>query len=756
MATTSRRCATDPAELGFRRVTIRDFAPQHLSDCQYRFVVPGRADEGPPTWRVDLSHLDRLTAPAIATDREGRVGYCNGSAKTLLGYARSQLLDAPLLDLIVPEGERGAAEEIMKQVLAGHAWNGEFPLRYPNLEVGRRFNSVQLACSPLRVYDDVAGVLWIVPSGLEGLATPNDPHQLAERFGRLARANAELVAADDIESVTTIVIAHAADAVGATVASLSLRVDEDTLALVGMRGGRQGAASRWATYGVDSQTPAAQAVRTGRSVILNGREAIQRAYPELESAATGERSIICLPLRVTQRSIGVISLSFPGRDKVAAGDLEFLGILSDACAQALERIKALADAADQAAKLEFLANASLELARTLDFETTLRHVSNLAVPKFADWCAISLIQADDLRTLAVAHVDPAMVAVAEELQRRYPSDPNAPRGSWSVLRTGVSELIPEITDEMLVAGTQDAEHLRLAQELDLRSALTVPLTARGRVLGVMAWVFSSDGRRYTPADVTFAENVAGRAAVALDNAQLHSETRVAAEQLQRAVLPDTVPSPEGWQVAAHYSPSGRTEVCGDFYDVIPLADNRLAVFVGDVMGHGVAAAAAMSQMRSALRAYIAVDPTTGKVLHKLDTMFATYDIAQLVTLVYLVFDPLRDEIEIVNAGHPPPMIRRSSGNVEQLAHANGAPLGTIGEPRVATVVGFRSGDALLAFTDGLIERRTEDIDRGQARLAKHGHLLGATSLQDALDELISGVRDHSRSDDVAAVAVRRT
>jgi serine phosphatase RsbU (regulator of sigma subunit) len=532
-------------------------------------------------------------------------------------------------------------------------------------------------------------------------------------------------------------------------------VDDDTLALAGMRGGLQGAASRWATYPLSARTPAGDAVRTGRPVVLNGREAITAAYPDLESAATGQRSIVCLPLRVVHRSIGAISLSFPGRGSLDAAELEFLGILADSCAQSLDRVQALADASDKTIQLSYLADASSELARSLDYQATLGKAARLAVPEFADWCSVALVEDGDLRTLSVAHVDPALVDAARDLQERYPPDREAGQGAWHVMRTGVSELLPEISDELLVAAAQDEEHLRLLRELDLRSALVVPLVARGEVLGVMSWVSGSRRRRYTEADLEFAEDLARRAAVAIDNAQLYSETLDAAVRLQRAVLPETLKAPEGWEVASLYSPAGRTEVGGDFYDVIALDDGRMLILVGDVMGRGVTAAAAMAQMRSAVRAYAAVEPAPATVMTKLDVMFAAYDIPQLVTLVYALADPARDTLEVANAGHPPPLLRRANGTVEQLAHASGPPLGVSGSVRTTMSLPLLQGDTLLAFTDGLIERRTEDIDRGLARLAGQGRLLGSDDLGGALEELVSSVRDHTRNDDVAAVAVRR-
>jgi serine phosphatase RsbU (regulator of sigma subunit) len=313
-----------------------------------------------------------------------------------------------------------------------------------------------------------------------------------------------------------------------------------------------------------------------------------------------------------------------------------------------------------------------------------------------------------------------------------------------------------VTDEMLVAGAKDEEHLRLTRQLQIRSGLVVPLAARGRVLGVITWVSAESGRRYTEGDVAFAEDLGRRGAVAIDNAQLHSETRQAAVRLQHAVLPALAVDVEGWELAGYYSPAGRTEVGGDFYDAIALPDGRLAIFVGDVMGRGVTAAASMAQVRAAIRAYIAVDPAPEVVLRQLDRLFSTYDVGQLVTLVYAVVDVARDELVMVNAGHPPPLVLRSDGSTEQLPYADGAPLGTETGDRQPTVIAFRAGDTLVAYTDGLIERRDEDIDLGQARALDAVWRLRDAPLGEALEALVDTVRDHSREDDVAVLVARRS
>lgn len=157
-------------------------------------------------------------------------------------------------------------------------------------------------------------------------------------------------------------------------------------------------------------------------------------------------------------------------------------------------------------------------------------------------------------------------------QERYPTDPAATTGSYNVLKTGEPELYPEITDEMLVASARDEEYLRLTRELGLASVIVVPLTARGRTLGVITLISAESGRRFGPADLAFAQNLARRAGAAIDNAQLFTQTQEIAVRLQRAILPDRLPHLRGLEISYHYAPAGRTEVGGDFYDVLALPD----------------------------------------------------------------------------------------------------------------------------------------------------------------------------------------
>ncbi|MBW4679948.1 MAG: PAS domain S-box protein [Microcoleus vaginatus WJT46-NPBG5] len=177
----------------------------------------------------------------------------------------------------------------------------------------------------------------------------------------------------------------------------------------------------------------------------------------------------------------------------------------------------------------FLADASALLAHSLEYQTTLESVARLAVPRIADWCAIDMVESDgSIQSLAVAHVEPAKVQLARELQQRYPIDPNAQWGMPNVIRTGRSELYSDIPDQLLVASAHDAEHLQILRELGLYSAMVVPLIARGRTLGAITFVLEgSDRRRYQPSDLTLAEALAHRAAFAIHNARLYREAQEA-------------------------------------------------------------------------------------------------------------------------------------------------------------------------------------------------------------------------------------
>ncbi len=406
---------------------------------------------GDETMRAAMALLEALPHASVLADADGAVQGMNRSARRLFGESDGQgspLAGADLTEELFGPADRGAFSDVLGVVLSGGIWDGELTVT-PHHGVPRQ---ASLSVRPVREADasngPVTGVLVLVTDGDGLVSAATSPERLSERLTRLARVVAELVVADTMESVTRIVVEHMADAAGATVASLSLVVDEDTLALAGIRGGRSGVEQRWATFPLSVKTPATDAVRENRMLIVVGDEIGER-YPDLEMAAEGDRSIACMPLHLGGRRIGVASLSFPGRREFPAAELEFLSVMADTCAQAIDRVRVTEQAADRLAKMSFLADASVELASSLDYEATLTKVAQLAVPWFADWCSIALDQDGELRTLAVAHVDPSRVEMARELQQRYPADPESDSGAYGVLRSGESQLIPDISDEMI-------------------------------------------------------------------------------------------------------------------------------------------------------------------------------------------------------------------------------------------------------------------------------------------------------------------
>jgi PAS domain S-box-containing protein len=181
----------------------------------------------------------------------------------------------------------------------------------------------------------------------------------------------------------------------------------------------------------------------------------------------------------------------------------------------------------------FLAEASSVLAGSLDYETTLQRVADLAVPHVADWCAVEIVEEGTLRSVAVAHRDPAKVALARETRERFPPDPDAPGGLGAVIRSGTPLLIPEVTNEMLVAGARGEEHLAHLRTVGMTSLMIVPLIARDQALGTLSFALAESGRRYDANDLALAEELARRAAIAVDNARLYREAQASEERFRK-------------------------------------------------------------------------------------------------------------------------------------------------------------------------------------------------------------------------------
>ncbi len=283
----------------------------------------------------------------------------------------------------------------------------------------------------------------------------------------------------------------------------------------------------------------------------------------------------------------------------------------------------------------------------------------------------------------------------------------------------------------------------------------LPLTAGNRTLGALRFSFSSR-RLFDTDERAFVLALAAQTAQTLERTERYAAERRASLELQRALLPGDLPTAVGFDVVTHYSPAGGQEAGGDFYDVLALPDGRCVAIVGDVMGRGLDAAAAMGQVRTMIRSYAIDDPDPAAVFAKVDVYFATFDLEQLVTVLYFLAEPTTGLVQIGNAGHLPPLLVSKDGT-RAVPTLVGPPFGVGTTDRTAVSVTLERGAALIALTDGLVERRNADIDVGLRLVLDAAQNAAPTDAASLLERVIDAAgihRDHD--DDVTALVLQRT
>jgi PAS domain S-box-containing protein len=410
----------------------------------------------------------------------------------------------------------------------------------------------------------------------------------------------------------------------------------------------------------------------------------------------------------------------------------------------------------------FLAESSSVLGSSLNPDELMRQVAALTVPDVADWCGVDLRGANgDVDRVAVAHSDPEMLTRTRKLMRRYPLDPDAPTGVPNVLRTGTAELYEEIPKALLRDAARDEEHRRLLDELELRSAMIVPMIARGRTVGALSLATGPSGRRFDGRDLELATELARRCAIAVDNARLYRERAYIARTLQQSLLPIELPDIPRIEAAARFRPTGEgSEVGGDFYDVFETGGRGWTVVMGDVCGKGPDAAAVTALARYTLRAAAMSQRAPSRCLSMLnEAMLRQRDDRRFCTVAYAYLEVLDGgaEVGLASGGHPLPLLLRSDGTVEQIG-APGTLLGVVPDPQLEDrAVALGPGDALVFYTDGVIAGRTgDDIldEAGLAALLEGCAGRGADAIASRVEEAALRSQGGRPRDDIAVLVLR--
>jgi PAS domain S-box-containing protein len=410
----------------------------------------------------------------------------------------------------------------------------------------------------------------------------------------------------------------------------------------------------------------------------------------------------------------------------------------------------------------FLARSAEVLASSLNPDELLVEVANLAVPEVADWVAVELVTASGtVERKALAHMDPEVREWALDVSKRYPPDPDAPAGVHQVIRTGQAELYPEIPDELLREGAQDEEHYRILSEFGMRSVIIVPMTTRGRTLGALTFVSGKSGRRFDEQDVELAQELGRRCATAVDNARLYTERSYIARTLQESLLPVELPDIPGVEAAARFRPTGEgNEVGGDFYDMFETGNRGWTVVMGDVCGKGPDAAAVTALARYTLRAAAMRERLPSRSLAVLnEALLRQRDDRRFCTVAYAYFEKLDRgaRVGVACGGHPLPLLLRSDGTVETVGEP-GTLLGVVPDPDLEDrAVTLEPGDALVFYTDGVIEGRGDSNVLDERRLAE----LVATCAGTGADAIAARVEEAAvlsqggrPRDDIAVLVLR--
>jgi PAS domain S-box-containing protein len=665
--------------------------------------------------------LDFLNVAAVVLDTDGSIVFWSPQATDTFGYTAEEALGQYAARLLLSEENRDRAAELFAGVMReGQDWAGVFPVRH-------RDGSTRLVeFRNVRLLDRLGDVYAL------GIAV--DQTALHEVESRLALSE-QLVSQAPV---------------GFALLDTDLRYRLVNPALERING-----------------VPAAEHVgRRPRDIHpRTGVEAIESAL----------RHVLVTGTPLIDRYIVGRTRADPDHDhawsvsyyRIQGPDGRVIGVASSVV-DVTERHLVAAEAERARRRLVLIADASARIGTTLEVTRTAQELAEVAVPHLADVTAVDVL--DDMlscrtfsphpdgpnvfRALAVASALPAEITdIADaadpvgEVSTYHPD-----RLITRCVRTGQPVLVAHCDEQDLRRISRDPQAADTLARAGAHSYLAVPLIARGEVLGAFDLLRAQNPAPFDADDVLLARELAARAAIAIDNARWHQNVRTAAETLQRSLLPPTSPQRPGLKIASLYQPAQAANgVGGDWYDVIPLAGDKTALVIGDVMGNGIDAAATMGQLRTAARAYAALDLPPDEILHLLDQL--THGLEHYIaTCLYTTYDPRTEQCHIANAGHLAPILTRPGHRPGLLPLPTGAPLGVGGVDFNTTTIPLRPGDQLLLYTDGLVETRDDPIDERLkvllSTLGSSNPLLDATCAR-----LVDTMRRPDNPDDVALLLV---
>ncbi|MER6411150.1 SpoIIE family protein phosphatase [Streptomyces humidus] len=677
---------------------------------------PYRPETPPPTGLLDV-----LSVSAMVVDADGRIVFWTPQAEDLIGYTAQEALGRYAARLFIhPEHLKAVAKLFAEVLETGRSWAGAFPIRHKD-------GSTRLMeFRNMRLQDDLGDVYALgIAADHTLLQRVETDLALCERLINQSPIGLALLDPDlryllVNPALATIDGVPAEDHVGRLLGETLLLPDVDTI-----------------------ESALRQVLTTGTPLLDQYHVGRPPTDPDHEHAW----------------SLSFYRLEDPGGRVLGA---------AASVVDVTERHRAAAEADRARRRLALIAEASTQVGTTLEVERTAHELAEIAVPRLADVVAVDVLDSalacrrarrpdngpELFRALALkaGHVTPAMRAADA------PGDLAAYDGDRLVtlcVHTARPVLVRHVGDRDLPRIARDAEAGALLARAGVHSYLAVPLIAHGEVLGALDLKRTRNPLPFDEDDVILATELAGRAAVAIDNARWFQSVRNTALTLQRSLLPDHAPRHTGLELASRYQPAQATsEVGGDWYDVIPLTEDKTALVVGDVMGNGIDAAATMGRLRTATCAYADLDLPPGAVLQHLDKI--TCDLEHyIVTCLYAVFDPRTGQCLVANAGHMPPALARPGRRPRLLELPTGAPLGVGGVPFEATTTELAPGDLLVLYTDGLVETRHHSIDdRLEALLSFLDE--PDRPLEEICDLLLYGLRHPEDHDDVALLVARTT